>query len=384
MKLEVRFSNELPFMIQLPNGDYPVKTRISPTEEKDFILNLSDNFFRVHISPFASKESPNYLEGERADLESHIINNRIPNYAFEPCKSYITCHIEEELSLTEEHYTVVTSEVLIEKIKSRMIRESTGYTDTSDLTRMATTEFNSYTTDQILEAKVDYIVSKRLNELSRLVYPYYNALNQFIKQYSYLRNDFFVETMTMHTLKGTESLQFVDGYFYDSIKHVGKAPSLVPYRKWLPDIDSDQIETFRERLLNDFNIPPTKDLIIMARNLAERGEYRSAIINSSAALEVAVEQKIIEKMTLNGNTQEEIDTYLNSTKTNFYRRCNTQLNEKTGQSLPTNNSTIWTNINSHRNQFRHKIAHSSLMPNGSDTTRAINDFEAAVNWVEAL
>ncbi|KAF6620494.1 hypothetical protein G7L40_20185 [Paenibacillus polymyxa] len=384
MKLKVQFTNELPFMIQLPNGDYSVRTRLNPTEEKDFILKLSDDVFRVHINPFGSKKSAMCIEGERAELESYIINNRIPNYAFEPCKSYISCTIEEELELKDELYLNVTNDDLIDKIKSKMIREGIKYTDTIDLTRMATTEFGTYNTDQVLEEKIDYVVNRRLNELSRLVYPYHNALNQFIKQYSYLRNDFFVETTTMHTLKGTTSRQFVDGYYYDSIKHAGKAPSMMPYQKWLPEIDSNHVETLKERLINGFDIPPTKDLIIMARNLAERGEYRSAIINSSAALEVAVEQKIIEKMYLNGNTQAEIDTFLDSTKTNFYRRCDRQLNEKAGQSLVRNNPTLWTNINSHRNRYRHKIAHSSLMPNARDTEKVINDFEIAVNWVEAL
>lgn len=384
MKLKVLFTNELPFMIQIPNGEYPVRVKISPTEEKDFNLRLRDDVFRVHFNPFANAKTAMYIEGEKAELENYIVRNKISNYAFAPCKSYISCSFEVGLEFRDEMYPLVTDENLMDKIKSKIIRAGIEYSDIDELTRMATEEIRSYSADQLIEAKQEYIIDKILNELSGLVYPYHEALNKFIKQYSYLRNDFFVESVTMHTLAGTYTQKFVDGQLYDTIRHGAKIPSIIPYQKWMPDIDEADMVTLKDRLIHGFDIPPTKDLIIMARNLAERGEYRSAIINSSAALEVAVENKIIEKMTANGKTQVEIDSYLAITKTNFYKRCDRQLNQQTGQSFPVNNATLWMKIECNRNKYRHKIAHSSLIPNSRETEEAINDFESAVNWVEAL
>ncbi|NOU86255.1 hypothetical protein GC102_10775 [Paenibacillus sp. LMG 31460] len=384
VKLKVLFTNELPFMIQLPNDEYPVKVKISPTEEKDFVLKLRDDIFRVHFNPFANARTATYLEGEKAELENYIVRNQIANYAFSPCKSYISCSFEVGLEFQDSMYPLVTDENLIEKIKSKMIRAGIEYADTDDLTRLATEEFGNYSSDQLLEAKKEYIIDKTLTGLGGLVYPYHEALNKFIKQYSYLRGDFFVESITMHTLAGTYVQKFIDGQHYETMKHGSKIPSIMPYQKWMPDIEDAEMTTLKDRLIHGYDIPPTKDLIIMARNLAERGEYRSAIINSSAALEVAVENKIIEKMTANGKTQAEIDTYLEDTKVRFHKRCNKQLRQRTGQSFPVHNPTLWTKIDGHRNRYRHKIAHSSLMPNSKDTEEAINDFENAVNWVEAL
>lgn len=384
MKLKVIFTNELPFMIQLPNGEYPVKVRISPTEEKELVLILRDDIFRVHFNSFANAKTATYLEGEKAELENYIVRNKIANYAFSPCKSYISCSIEVGFEFQDAMYPLVSDEDLIEKIKTKIIGAGIVYADTDDLTKLATEEFGQYSSDEHLEAKKEYIIYKTLTELGGLVYPYHEALNKFIKQYSYLRGDFFVESITMHTLAGTYVQKFIDGQHYETIKHGAKIPSLMPYQKWMPEIGDTDMTTLKDRLIHGYDIPPTKDLIIMARNLVERGEHRSAIINSSAALEVAVENKIIEKMTANGKTQAEIDNYLEDTKVRFHRRCNKQLRQQTGQSFQVHNPTLWIKIDSHRNRYRHKIAHSSLMPDAKDTEEAINDFENAVNWVEAL
>lgn len=385
MKLKVLFTNELPFMIQLPNGEYVVRVPISPTEEKDFKLRLSDEVFRLHINPFANAKTAKYIEGEKADLETFIVRNKIPNYAFSPCKSYISCSFEVELQFKQEMYDEVTDENLIERMKTHYASIENKTQITSDeLDKKARNDFVQLTSEEIKEKKEEYIIYKVLSQLGHLVYPYHQALNKFIKQYAYIRNDIFVETLTMHTLEGTYVQKFIDNQLVETIKAAGKMPTISPYQKWMNEIDPADLDTLKQRLITGFDIPPTKDLIIMARNLCERGEYRSAIINSSAALEVAVEQKIIEKMTANGKTQAEIDAYLEETKTKFKKRCNRQLKQQTGKSFPVDNSTLWNKIDSHRNRYRHKIAHSSLMPNERDTEEAINDFEAAVKWVEAL
>ena len=67
--------------------------------------------------------------------------------------------------------------------------------------------------------------------------------------------------------------------------------SMMPNPIWMSDIDESDLSLLKNRLLNGYEIPSTKDLIIMARNFCERGEYRSAVIKASASLEVAIEEK---------------------------------------------------------------------------------------------
>ncbi|MGG4265789.1 hypothetical protein [Peribacillus simplex] len=387
MKLSVIFTNELPFMIQLPNDDYIVQVPISSSEEKEFKLNLSDKYFRLHISPFADSKKTKYIDGEKDELESYVVENNLSSYAFAPCKSYIRCTFEEELIFTQQLYDEVKDEDIIKNIKTTLIKKDNKNKTTTpehELVSLAKEEFSNLTYEELKKFKEDYLIHKTLNKLGQLGYPYQVALNKFIKLYSDIRDDFFVETLTMHTLEGTYVQRFINDRFFDIYKLAGKMPSITPYEQWMPEIPATDLSTLKSRLVSGYDVPPTKDLILMAKNLCERGEYRSAIINGSAALEVAVEQKIIQKMSANGKTTTEIDAYLDDTKMKFKKRCNIQLNQQTGKSLVTDNSPLWNKVDAHRNNYRHKIAHSSLMPTASHTEQVIKDFEAAILWVEAL
>lgn len=371
-------------MIQLPNGIYPVMVKIYDETDKVFNLKLSDEVFKLHINPFANSKTATYLEGEKEYLENYIVRNRISSYAFTPCKSYISCVFEEDFEVTEEMINEINKEELIERFKTIIISGRLEHIEQDELQKSANDMFDGADEEALKEMKKELIIHNKLSSMFFLVYPYHEALNKFIKQYSYSRNDVFVETITMHTLSGTYVQSFRDGNLVEQTKAAGKMSSIAPYDKWMNDIEENDLITLKERLINYFEIPPTRDLLIMARNLNERGEYRSAIINASAALEVAVEQKITEKMLNDGKTQSEIDRYLKITKTDFPRRCDEHLKEKTGKSLVADESSLWTLIKEHRSKYRHKIAHSSLMPGEKDSDKAVNDFEEAVNWVNSL
>lgn len=121
----------------------------------------------------------------------------------------------------------------------------------------------------------------------------------------------------MHTLEGTFCFQYVDGQFYERIKYAEKVPSIIGNKLWREDIAESELSDLKNRLKNGFEIPATKELLLTAQNLYERGEFRSAVINSTAALEVAVENKIIEKMKADGEADKDIITYLDKTKMDF-------------------------------------------------------------------
>lgn len=395
MNFKAVFYNEMPFLIQLPDGDHEVNVKYqkrdtagSMVEEVKLIkLNLSNNHYRVHTSPFGNKGLGTYIDGTKEELEKYIVSNKITNYAFEHLKTYITCTIEYDIELSEALYSQITDEQLKDRLTSIIVRNQDGivfYKD-GELAAIAEAEFNSLTAQDLQELKTNYLVHKFINGIGNdYVYLYHQALNIFISQYSYIRNDFFVEKLTMHTLEGTFCFQYVDGHFYERIKYAEKIPSVIGNKIWREDISETDLIELNHRLINGFEIPATKELLLTARNLYERGEFRSAVINSSAALEVAVENKIVEKMKANGVADQDIITYLDITKMDFPQRCDRQLRDKTGRSLVRDNATLWMEIKSHRKKFRHKIAHSFLVPEKVETDKAINDFEQAINWVEAL
>lgn len=120
-----------------------------------------------------------------------------------------------------------------------------------------------------------------------------------------------------------------------------------------------------------------------SKKLAERGEYRSAVIESSAALEVVVEQKIVEKMLARGRSQIEIDNYLHRTETKFYERWDLQLESTQdnllsttilffGQPLILSESLIDIKLPIH------------IRPDDRKTEEIINDFETAIKYIQSL
>jgi hypothetical protein len=384
MNFKSIFTNELPFMIHLPNGEYKVKIIIN-NSEKTININLSDRHFRLYTNPFPEREFSfnNFYEGEAEDLKRVVIQQKLPNYAFQPLKSYISFVAEEEKEFTQQEFDEVDKERMIERLKALI--PSNRDINPANLPQIAEDHYNKMNQDQLTELKTNYLINHYINKLTtENIYFYHAALNIFIKQYAYVRQDFFVEPLTVHTLEGTWIREYVNGQYYNVIRFAGKAPTVLLYQKWMPEIGTADLETLNDRLLNNIKIPPTNSLILVARNLSERGEFRSAVIESSAALEIAVEEKITDVLISQGKSNVEIDVFLEKTKTNFNQRCDWQLKQCTGRSFVNDNPTLWDKIDNHRKIYRHKIAHSTVMPDEKTTAEIITDFESAIKYIQTL
>lgn len=374
-------------MIQLPSGDYKVKITFGEDyEEFEFILTLTDKMYRLHLDAQPGKGS--YIDGLANELEKYIEKYNIKNYAFTPLKSYIICNIENDITITDTLTSSVTKEMIIEKnIKPFLI--SLGIQNGhplhgEELEEQATSLYTALSEKEKNEMRIDVIIKKEFSKLGGNVYLYHKALNTFIAQYRYIRNDIFVEPLTIHTLEGTFVENFIDDDLFERYKHAGKMPSILTHGQWMQNISPIELQRLKTRLVSNFIINPTKELIITARNLYERGEYRSAVIEANAALEIAVADKITEKMKISGDEPSAIEAYLEKTETNFFQRCDYQLKTKTSLSFVTDNPDLWIIINSHRKTFRNKVAHTALTPLPKEVEEIIDDYEKAIKWVEAL
>lgn len=378
-RLKVSFINELPFMIHLPNDDYVIKFNCRDGIERDFVINLNNDTFRLHMNPFPNHKTAKWIDGEREKLEEFVSENQVVQYAVVKLKTYISCSFEEEFEIKEEMVETIDNEKVIQRLMRSYLNSSKEEVD-----KIAKAVLDELTEDEVHDWKKRLVLERRLNVFSGLVYDYQQALNSLIGQYSYLRGDFFVEPLTMHTLEGSHCFKYIDGQVVDQYKAAGKIPTIITNRIWMNDIDSVDLQTLKTRLISDYKVPPTRSLILTTKNLLERGEYRSAIIEANAALEMSVAEKITQKMKVVGKSDSEIDNYLSRTETNFFQRCDFQLKAKASKSFVNDNTTLWNTINSHRRTFRHKIAHTSLIPNPKDVEVIIDDFEKAILWVESL
>lgn len=385
MNFRVELANELPFMVHLPDGAYEVSTFVDGTII-DVTLNLASDIYRLHYSPFPNKGLGIFFDGTGDELQKIVTNRKIPNYSFQKLKSYIKCTQEEHRLFTLDDLDALTRGDLEERLKTLIVAQQLVL-GSSTLEQYAKDQYDriSSNSNELHELKMNFLIHKAITSLSMsALTSYYSALNSFIRQYAYIRNDIFVEPLTRHSLEGTYYRQYVDGQFYEQIKWAGKAPTLFPTERWMGELDGRELDLLKQRLKDGSVIPPTVSLILVAKGLLERGDYRSAVIETSAALEIAVEQKITQKMQAAGKSDVDISTYLDKTKNNFYQRCDYQLKACTGFSFVTDNATMWATIDGHRKGYRHKIAHSDANPDERKTEEIIKDFEAAIHYVESL
>lgn len=378
MKFAVEYLNELPFMIEMPDGEYTVKTKCGFLN-----LNISSDYYKLHVAPFPENADECVYYEKEDKLKKVIFNQRIPNYAFSKCKTFVKCTIEKEIEIEDCFYDEITKEECIEEIKSLFIKKRVSYTDTDDLKLKAEDYYSKLGSEELNSIKFRIIASKELYSISN-IYEYYEALNNFIAQYSYIRNIIWVHKLDENILEGTFTRYFIDENLYDEVTFGGFAPSILPYRKLFPKLNDSELELFSDRLKNSYEIPLEKQLIIVARSLWYRCEYRSAIMESSAALEIAVEKKIVDKMKLNGLNHKKRKRELNKTLTNFRERCDKVLQKYTGTSFVVDNAELWGSIEENRKKYRHKIVHSSTSPDRKTCEVVINKFEEAIDYINSL
>lgn len=185
-------------------------------------------------------------------------------------------------------------------------------------------------------------------------------------------------------MEGTQIVKYVDGKFFDAITYGGLAPSIITDRKLFPDLSEEETDNFKNGLINGFKVPVEEKLIIVAKSLWYRCEYRSAIIESSAALEIAVEKKLINKMESSGMTQSDIEKELAHTETNFKQRCDHYLEKYTGKSFIKDNESLWLLIDNNRKDYRNKITHSDKEPDRDTTESIIENFNKGIQYIKSL
>ncbi len=378
MKFETVLLNELPFMIELQDGNYEVKTTSGT-----ITLTMNSDWYKLHTARFTEFAGKTTYLGDKETLQNLVQTNGINNYAFGECKTFVSCRFSKEITFSEDDFDAVTEEQCIEKIKTLMLRQGVNYESTDHLHTLACEERAIMEPEQVKDIKNRILIRNEFGGLHR-VYDYYEALNNLIKQYAYIRGLFWTEKLDENILSGTIMQDYLDGKQYDSVTFAGLAQSILPYKRVFPDLETEKLEELKNRLQNNTEIAAEEELISVARSLWYRLEFRSAVIESSAALEIAVEKKLIEKMTANGMSQQNIETELRHTETNFRQRCDYYLERYTGKSFEKDNPTLWATIDGHRKTYRHKIAHSTVMPDKKKTEDIIKDFEQAISYINSL
>lgn len=378
MKFQVSYTNELPFLVELQDETYEIMTQYGIYE-----LQLNSKWYKIHTARFAEHAGKGIYVGEKEELENILDGKVIPNYAFDNCKTFVNCIMTIDKKITEEELNNVTDENVKEKLKSKLIASGTSYASIENLNEITLKEFGSLDEGAKNQLRLQIVYDNIFSGFNN-IFGYYEALNKLISHYADTRKFFWIQKLNENTMEGTNVTEYVDGVLYNSYTHAGLVPSILPHKRKYPDISQEDMDILKEKLKTGAEVAVERRLILVARSLWYRMEYRSAIIEASAALEYVVEKKLIEKMTELGKTSQFIKKELKNTEMDFTKRCNKILKIYTGQSFIVDNAVLWSKVRAHRKKYRHPIAHSNIEPDKKVTEEIVNDFETAINYVNTL
>jgi hypothetical protein len=113
-------TNELPFMLEMPNGIYKVKISEGVVD-----IDINSDMYNLYVARFPEFSGKQRYVGEKYELQKIITNKNISNYAFGDCKTIVSWRCYSERIFTEEDFSFISDEQCIEKIKSNMIQQKT-------------------------------------------------------------------------------------------------------------------------------------------------------------------------------------------------------------------------------------------------------------------
>lgn len=366
MKIDCIEQVELPFMLNIPSGAYPVGGTASPyllqVAQEQVAAHLEDGRFAIGIVPTIKQQ-----------LGDHV---KVTHW--QPLRTLVAHTTSIELA--EADLPLLNDEKLHEAMQSKIIGENPmAFADrTEDLKTEATKRLSELDED----ARSEFLHDESVREYARRLAHaelFVANLNRLIRLYMAQFNDFFVEEVTLHQLasstplRGVFTLVTCDGKPVHTYGHVGKIPPMM-FKPW-QNYPEPKLQEFKSRL-EVGQLPDAIDLMaVRSRNCLEKGAYRSAIAEASAAMDLSLSSKIREGLRSKGQSDTDINEMLRKPQNQrFEERAKAILKDATGQTVPALNNTLWADVSAHRTVIRQGVTHSNAEPEKADAEKVVNDF----------
>lgn len=311
--------------------------------------------------------------GDNSKIKNFINTN--PEYALIKLRTVIT----KNETCSKCFIPFAGDEEAINTLHSELI--STG--NQGELKELARKTYNNFTK----RIKIDYLIKASAKKFLRKEFPpedgykFIETINFIIQKYCIGYSDHFAEEVSLHnicqtTLGGVVQSLYFNNRLISKSTLVGKIPPI--FRKsWFNHEQASGI-SFKDILSNQAPIDHVKMLIVRSRNLLEKGAFRSAIIESSAALEAEISNTIRNRLSLQNRNEHEIDEILRKNQ-KFDERAKKLLYETVGFRLSDIDNQLWTKTKAYRDQHRHKIAHSESVPTLQEAEEAVNTFSTLID-----
>jgi len=373
MKFECRHLAELPFNLNLPEGIYEV-----PVSGHVVKLGVSQGRIAAH---FGKDDQSRYWIASKAQLDQMI--------DFKPTflqRLRTVAELSDEREIPDSQLHEPTEKELQDQMVRALIIADPGRSGENLQERAAAKLAELSTEKRAIFRQQTSLWLTAMNALPGRVPIFQRAVNTLVRLYMVRFNDFFVEEVAIHQLAGMVTsgvlmIWLVDGQVLQTTAHVEKIPGIMR-GQWF-DHGAQAVADFREALRKG-EVPDSVQLLaVRARGFLERGAFRSAIIESSAALETAVTRRIQRGLAAAGKTPAEIASLL-KTHVNFRDRAKTLLKQATGTTAAALDSKLWHTVLGHRENYRHRIAHSDLEPAKGEAETAVTDFTRLATLVSQI
>ncbi len=376
--LERVFRCEMPFTLNLPTGLYPVLVGSSMYE-----FDLRQGWFSAEESQGAK------LAGSADGLRTHF-GDRWASISKRPLRTIVSHRDQNSLAIaslpiaSEEQLFAAAQQVLLRQPgrvpegPEALVRQAKEWRDSLDEEGRKSFE---------MRARVGLAAKAAFNSTDNDIFC--DALNALIRLYMVWFEDRFVQEICESMLCDTEfgGIQCVityDGQFLEQFRYAG---GLFPYiikQPWL-EHSAEKTDGFRARLQSNPITDPVELLAIRAKSLLLRSAYRSAIIESSAALDLALSRKIRDGLRQKGQSVAAIDVMLRQqANQRFDDRAKRILREATGQSAAELDPPLWQRVGQHRSTYRQGIAHADTEPSKTTSTQVVDDFLQLARLIDGI
>ena len=265
---------ELPFILNLPKGNYEVR------------MAEGLRILRVHHELYAASSSAFEYGSPITVAPKNIVRDSFPD------PSSVSLH---QLRTVVER--VVTSELTVllkptdsdlsDQISRDIIRSPDRTTATgNDLKKETADRLNhmSGKDRDVLVQKTALRLTAREVFRNQTPEHFLHILNTLVRQYMVSVEDFFAEELALHhvastTLAGIHEVTLCDDALIESVTTVGKIPPIMR-QPWF-EHESSKVESLRIALKSGQPTDAIALLGIRARGLLERGAYRSAIVEAA-------------------------------------------------------------------------------------------------------
>lgn len=274
----------------------------------------------------------------------------------------------------------VSDENVIEDIQSQVIVETARHEigDTDAFGEEARRRWSSSSDEERASRRLLVGLRRHAKALEKPD-QFLAAVNGLIRLYMQRFNDFFVEEVAVHQLASQAPLSgihisaYCDGQLLNSHGVVERMPPIMR-NPWF-DHPIEQVDRFKEDLANGVAPDSVALMGVRARSFFQRGAYRSAIVESSAALDLAVSRKIREGFRKQGKADGDIDSTLRQpANQRFDERAKKLLREATGKSAAEFDNTLWSDVVEHRSKLRQGVTHADAEPPQQEAERLMEDF----------